>query len=295
MALQNVIQCPACQSAAFLPFLQCEDFTTTGEKFDLQKCSVCGFVVTSPRPDPNSLGRYYESGKYISHTGDSSSLFDSIYLLARRFTLKRKIKLVSYYAASGKLLDYGCGTGEFLNTAAENQYQSFGIEPSGIAHAKAQLGTSVTVFKSLDQLPEQQFDAITLWHVLEHVADLETTLAALQQKLSENGTLFVAVPNHTSWDAGFYKEFWAAYDVPRHLWHFSKETMKLITLRANLKILSIRPMKLDAYYVSLLSEKNKTGRQTLSGIIRAVWTAFISNLKGRTSLNYSSLIYVLKK
>jgi 2-polyprenyl-3-methyl-5-hydroxy-6-metoxy-1,4-benzoquinol methylase len=296
MSLETLKECPVCKSHDFKPFLICKDHTTTKETFELRQCDQCAFVVTSPRPDQLSLSKYYDSEKYISHTGASSGIIDSVYLLARRFTLRWKANLVARHAKNQPtLLDYGCGTGEFLKTCSARGWKSFGVEPSALARPKASNNNLITVQRSIEELPEIKFDAITLWHVLEHVDDLEKKIDQLKNLLADNGTLFVAVPNRTAYDALVFQEHWAAYDVPRHLWHFSIENMELLMSQSKLSIKEIKPMKLDAYYVSLLSQKYKTGKFTILGALKALSIAFMSNAKARNTNLYSSLIYIIKK
>jgi 2-polyprenyl-3-methyl-5-hydroxy-6-metoxy-1,4-benzoquinol methylase len=295
MANENIISCPICNGNLFQPFLICTDFTTTHEKFELKKCATCQFVVTSPRPDALSLGKYYDSEKYISHTGKSSAFFDSIYLFARRFTLRWKTRLINRNK-NQSVLDYGCGTGEFLQACREMGWDCYGVEPTEAAKTKAIELTKVHINHDLAELEGRKFDVITLWHVLEHISDLEEKLNALRNSLKENGTLFVAVPNYQAHDAEVYQEYWAGYDVPRHLWHFSQDTMKILLKKTDFKLTEVRPMKLDAYYVSLLSQKYKSsGSTSLEGILKAIFTGFRSNQKAKNKMNYSSLIYISRK
>lgn len=296
MALEKVTQCPVCDATEFSDAITCVDYTCSNEKFIIQRCVNCNFLLTNPRPDVNSVGNYYESPDYISHTGSSKSIFDSIYLWARGYTLKWKYNLISKRKQKGRLLDYGCGTGEFLNHMNRMGWQVSGVEPSEVAREKASqlLQQDSPVFSDLNQL-KNIFDIITLWHVLEHVADLNEKLRQLKKVLQQDGLIFVAVPNHESADAVYYKEHWAGYDVPRHLWHFSKSTMKQILAKNGFRLIEILPMKLDAYYVSLLSEKYRNNQKhSLITPIKAFWQGLQSNVKGKKNMNYSSLIYIAR-
>jgi hypothetical protein len=291
MSLEEVITCPACTGQTFSPHLTGKDYTATGELFHVKQCTACGLLITSPRPTETNAGRYYQSSAYISHTGAATGLIDYIYLIVRRFTLNRKYRLVTNRNTHRKLLDYGSGTGAFLNYCIEKGIDAYGIEPSVIAR-----DAHTKVRESLDKLEVNEFDIITLWHVLEHVYTLDQTLDQLKQRLTKTGTIFIAVPNWQSSDAKHYGAEWAAYDVPRHIWHFSQASMKRLLTNKGLTLQAIIPMKLDSYYVSLLSEKNANGGNlSLLKIFHALKTALVSNVRAKKNLNYSSLIYVATK
>lgn len=296
MAHELLRQCPVCAGTTFTTYLQVKDYTTSSEEFMLQQCSQCHFVLTNPRPDQASIGRYYLSEKYISHTGSRKTFFDRIYTLVRERALIAKYNLVSRYCPSGKILDYGCGTGEFLHTFQKKNWTIAGVEPSEIASAKATQLLGQVPAKSLEEVSSEKFDVITLWHVLEHVHALDETIASLKSKLNTGGTIFIAVPNRESYDATHYEKYWAGYDVPRHLWHFSKENMNQLLKNCGLKIAAIEPMKFDSYYVSLLSEgyKNPSSPSWLRWT-KALRTGLASNRKAGKSINYSSLIFIAKQ
>jgi 2-polyprenyl-3-methyl-5-hydroxy-6-metoxy-1,4-benzoquinol methylase len=291
MSLENVNICPVCGGKTFTPHLSCKDYTTTEEMFHVERCTTCGLLITNPRPLEHLAADYYQSSKYISHTAVATGLIDYIYLTVRQFTLRWKYSLIKAKLKNNKLLDFGCGTGAFLNYCIKKGVNAHGVEPSLTARA-----SQSKIHGSIDQIQTKDFDVITLWHVLEHVYSLDQTLDQLREKLSNTGTIFIAVPNWQSDDAKHYGAGWAAYDVPRHLWHFSKETMKALLEKKGFKLQTILPMKLDAYYVSILSEKNATdGSLSFSKIARAIRIAFTSNARAKQQLNYSSLIYVATK
>ena len=293
----HVTNCPVCGNQSFKNLFACEDYTVTHENFTLITCEQCQFVITSPRPTEQELGRYYLSEDYISHSNEAKSLIDKIYLQARNYTLawKRRLILTHSNRAENKLLDYGCGTGAFIQATTKDNWQSFGVEPSPEAREEAKKVTQSPVYKSLDEIANQSFDVITLWHVLEHVPDLNELLQKLKSNLSDNGTMFIAVPNHLSWDGKNYREHWAGYDVPRHLWHFSDQTMKQLVENNGLKLQEIIPMKLDSFYISLLSEKYKKGKTTILGMVTAFINGLKSNMLASKSRQYSSLIYIVRK
>lgn len=219
---------------------------------------------------------------------------DRIYLIVRLFSLRWKYRLVKIHIHNNQLLDIGCGTGNFLSECKRHGMEVHGVEPSSEARSKAP--STIPIVSSMDYLPKIKFGAITLWHVLEHTYDLIQMLEQIKIMLLDSGTIFIAVPNCESDDAQHYKEAWAAYDVPRHVWHFSKLTMQAALKRANLKVHAIIPMKLDAYYVSLLSEKNKSeGQLSVYGSLKAILAGLRSNLRGKRGMNYSSLLYIVQK
>ncbi len=292
MALEQVVQCPVCHGNELVDHLICKDHTATHEEFHVKHCLACGLGITTPRPDFPSSHRYYQSDQYISHTSKSKGLLDTIYLIIRRFTISWKYQWIKPYLKSSGVLDYGCGTGTFLEKVASHKHPVMGVEPSD--EARRMVPATCSVVSALDQMnPQAKFDVITLWHVLEHIYLLEQTLQQLASRLTDGGVMFLAVPNHSSFDAEYYRNYWAAYDVPRHIWHFTPSSMATFLQHQGLRLIETLPMKMDAYYVSLLSERYKaTG---LPGVIRALWVALRSNWKARTGANYSSLIFVVTR
>ncbi|HEY9047341.1 MAG TPA: class I SAM-dependent methyltransferase [Ohtaekwangia sp.] len=292
----SVTNCPICGNSTFYKHLNCKDYTVSHESFEIIKCSNCSFHITSPRPDDSTIGSYYLSESYISHNNKAQGILDRLYLLARKYTLQWKLSLLQTYNQNSEktLLDYGSGTGAFLEACSKNGWQTTGIEPSENAR-KASKYLQLSVYQSINQINSNKFNSITLWHVLEHVPDLDVTLQQLKSLLSDKGTLFIAVPNFQSSDGQHYKEYWAGYDVPRHLWHFSRENMNQLMQKNGLSIINIIPMKLDAYYISLLSEKYKSPTSGLPGMILAFKNAMLSNLRAKKTGQYSSLIYIIRK
>jgi 2-polyprenyl-3-methyl-5-hydroxy-6-metoxy-1,4-benzoquinol methylase len=286
-----VEKCPICASGLFHPLHRCKDTTVSHETFSIKVCQKCGLGITSPRPQVDQLKKYYQSEKYISHSGQSNNVLGKIYLLARKFTLSWKKNVVSRYSVKGNILDVGCGTGEFLSVMKQSGWKICGIEPSEIGRIKAEALTGITIHESLDNLTQSHFEAISLWHVLEHIPDIQRTIKNLQQLLTQSGKLFIAVPNYLSYDASHYKEHWAGFDVPRHLWHFSKQSMIMLLEENGLKVISIVPMKLDAYYVSILSERNKKD-SALKSFINGIHFGAKSNRSDKRKTNHSSLLYI---
>jgi len=272
-----------------------KDHSVSGEEFQLVFDEVLEMYKTEPQPSLDKLPSYYKSEDYISHTDTKRNFFEKIYHWVRSYMLSKKMMLVSQHTKSDskKLLDIGCGTGDFLAMAQKYKWEVSGVEPDEQARKIAAEKTNIKIHNNdwLTQIPDHSFDAITMWHVLEHVPNLEEQIALLRRIIKPDGTIFIAVPNFNSHDANHYKEFWAAYDVPRHLWHFSQKSIKELFLVENMKVVKILPMKFDAYYVSLLSEKHKTGKMNF---LKGFYRGFVSNFKAISSSEYSSLIYVIK-
>jgi 2-polyprenyl-3-methyl-5-hydroxy-6-metoxy-1,4-benzoquinol methylase len=288
--------CPACGHNSWIKHLNCIDHTVSHETFTIERCLACGLLATSPRPSNDELPTYYQSEDYISHTDKASSAIDRLYKLARTFTLKWKEQLIKKYSAKGCLLDYGCGTGDFLLHCSKRNWQPFGVEPATTPRTIASAKLGPGIYPTIKDVLKSRFDAITLWHVLEHVPDLRTLVDQLQLMLKEDGTLFIAVPNYKSHDGEHYQSNWAGYDVPRHLWHFTPDSMKTLISKSPLEIIAVHPMKLDSYYVSLLSEKYaNNGRANVYSFVKAFVLGLRSNILARKTGHYSSLIYVIKK
>lgn len=272
-------------------YLSVKDYLVSGESFDLVHDTDLDFLKTFPQPQVEELPKYYESQEYISHTDEKRGLFSRLYQLVKKWSLQKKAKLIlQQHGEVGSLLDVGAGTGDFLKVAKEKGWQVHGMEPNKNA-AKLALEKGIDLKASLNDFEGKQFDVVTLWHVLEHIPDLEETILKLAALVKPQGTLIIAVPNFKSFDARHYGKFWAAYDVPRHLWHFSKKSMKNL-FAENFHLKKIEPMIFDSFYVSLLSEKYKTGRKFS---LKAFWIGLLSNIKAKRSKEYSSHIYCFKK
>ena len=272
-------------------FLTIKDYSVSKEVFDLYYDEILDMLITSPQPSLDNLGKYYESVDYISHTDSKRSLFEKAYHFVKSIALKNKLNLINSCSPNkGKLLDIGAGTGDFLLTAKEKGWITIGIEPSEKAKAIA-VKKGVEFSSSTEELESHTFDVITMWHVLEHVPNLENQIKELKRLVKPNGTIIIAVPNFKSFDAKYYGKFWAAYDVPIHFWHFSKTAIKLLFEKEEIKLEKVLPMKFDSFYVSLLSEKYKNGKMNF---IKAFWIGLVSNWKANRSLEFSSHIYVLK-
>ncbi|WP_017495760.1 bifunctional 2-polyprenyl-6-hydroxyphenol methylase/3-demethylubiquinol 3-O-methyltransferase UbiG [Flavobacterium sp. WG21] len=272
-------------------FLTVKDHSVSQEIFDLYYDETLDMLITSPQPALENLGRYYESEDYISHTDNKRSLFEKAYHFVKSIALKNKLNLINgEQSQKGRILDIGAGTGDFLLTAKNDGWETVGVEPSERAKNIA-IEKGISFVNGIDALENNSFDVITMWHVLEHVPNLELQIQELKRLLKPTGTLIVAVPNFKSFDAKYYNEFWAAYDVPIHFWHFSKKAIQSLFGKVDMKLEKVLPMKFDSFYVSLLSEKYKTGKMNF---IKAFFIGLRSNLKASGTKEYSSHIYVLK-
>lgn len=293
--LKKLDNCPVCNSVQFTPFIACKDYTVSQETFQIVSCAACGFKFTNPRPTDETIGSYYKSEDYVSHTNTKKGLINRLYHTVRSYTLKKKLSLIESYVSRGTILDYGCGTGMFLGTCKAAGWNAFGFEPDSDARGIAQAQSLSVHTSKLDlakALNGTKLDVITLWHVLEHVTDLDDTLSFFKQHLADNGTLIIAVPNYTSADAKHYGQYWAGYDVPRHIYHFDLKTVSQLLSKIGFKHTKSLPMKFDSFYVSMLSEKYKTGSiKYLSAFIQGLR----SNLNAKDANSYSSVIYIFKK
>ncbi|HKI90227.1 MAG TPA: class I SAM-dependent methyltransferase [Draconibacterium sp.] len=297
MAKFNVLQCPVCGGTSFTPFLSCIDLFVSDETFRIKKCNACGFKITEDIEDEENIGPYYKSEEYISHSNTTKGLVNTAYHRVRSYMLGQKRRLVekSSRLKTGRLLDVGTGTGFFPNEMKRHGWQVTGTEKSSDARtfAKNKFNLELLPAQELFNLDNHQFDVITLWHVLEHIHRLNENMDTFSKLLKDRGKMIIAVPNHSSYDALHYREFWAAWDVPRHIWHFSPAQMKTFGEKHGFKLISAHTMPFDSFYVSLLSEKYKKSKVALlNGSFHGFISWFTSVFKpGKCS----SVIYVFEK
>lgn len=289
--------CPVCGSAGISKVFKVKDNTASQEYFDIYHCRNCQVRFTQNPPSEASIGDYYKSENYISHTDNSNGLINRLYLIVRNISINQKKKLIENITGleQGNLLDVGSGTGYFAASMKQAGWRVTGLEPDEGARNVAMERHSLALLpgQELFNLPANKFDGITLWHVLEHVHDVKKHIVTFKKLLSDSGKLFIAVPNYTSYDAMSYGPNWAGYDVPRHLYHFTPQTMQWLMKESGLKIVSIKPMWFDSFYVSLLSSKYKNGKPNWIG---AFWTGVMSNLKAMSDAKKcSSVIYIISK
>ncbi|HQZ24532.1 MAG TPA: class I SAM-dependent methyltransferase [Flavobacterium sp.] len=272
-------------------FLTVKDYSVSKETFDLYYDETLDMLITHPQPSLENLGKYYESEDYISHTDNKRSLFEKLYHFIKNIALKNKLNLInSLQPNKGRILDIGTGTGDFLSVAKNDGWQTIGVEPNERAKSIA-IKKGISFVEQTSELENHSFDVISMWHVLEHVPDLDKQIKELKRLLKPTGTLIIAVPNFKSFDAKHYGKFWAAFDVPIHFWHFSKTAIKLLFEKEEMKLEKVLPMKFDSFYVSLLSEKYKSGKMNF---VKAFFVGLQSNWKASQHFEYSSHIYILK-
>jgi len=288
--------CPVCGSPAITDKFTVRDYTVTNKEFPVAECNECTLRFTQDIPDAEAIAAYYESENYISHTDTSRGLINNIYKIVRKRTLRQKRKLIEQVTGkeSGDLLDYGSGTGAFLNEMEVAGWRGTGLEPDNGARKVANdlYGLLLRDTDELFDLPGR-YDIITLWHVLEHVHELHATMAQLKKLLAEKGRLLIAVPNYTCYDEKAYDGYWAAYDVPRHLYHFSPRSMQVLMEKNGLNIITCKPLWFDSFYISLLSSKYKKGKPQL---IPAFFNGLRSNIKAMGNVKKcSSVIYIIGK
>ena len=287
-------KCPWCESNKAQINLWLRDEFLTKEDFHICECLNCGLLYTMPRPNPDKIGSYYKSEDYYSHQENKKGFIPKVYEAVKKTNLNYKSKLALGGLQPGCLLDIGCGVGDFLHTAEKMGWNCTGIEPSEEAKSIAKQRTKANILESseLERLQDESFDVITMWHVLEHVDDLKWEMKQLQRLIKPNGRIVIAVPNYKSYDGQYYKELWAAYDVPRHLNHFNKTTIAKIFNSAGFDLVRTDKLKWDAYYISYMSEQYKHHSFPL---IRGAFRGLISNGKAKRSGEWSSKVYIFEK
>lgn len=289
--MHTISRCPICGTETFATRFHLKDYSISKAYFNVVMCNQCSFVITNPRPVDSELGKYYESEDYISHSATRKGLINKLYHAVQKYNLRLKYKAIAKYVPRGTWMDYGAGNGAFLSYLSSKSIPVEGFEPDEKARdLAAEKGISIHA-SSVYLLHKSQYASITMWHVLEHIPNLDEIIESHFNHLGPNGILTIAVPNHLSFDSRFYKTFWAAYDVPRHLWHFSEKNMVDLVSKHGFDHINTSPMPFDSYYVSMLSEKYKKGY-----LLRGVVIGLLSNFYARISgYPFSSQIYVFRK
>ena len=289
----NLIEkCPICNQDKNKIFLKSEDFSLSKEKFNVVECLACNFLYTNPRPFEKNLGKYYINENYISHTDNKKGLFNFLYQNIRQYAIKTKTQLLIKSSRTKKHLDIGCGTGDFLNACKNKNIECTGIEPSDIARNKGIEKYNLNIKKNTDlkQFEQNSFQSVSMWHVLEHVYEPNQTILDLKKIITNNGTLIIAVPNYESLDARIYKKYWAAWDLPIHLNHFSVKSITKLLNNHNFLLDKKIGMKFDSFYVSLLSNEHQSGYKNY---FKGFFIGLLSNASAFLGLTqYSSTIYI---
>ncbi len=288
------INCPLSEKKTILNnYIKVKDYSNTQEEFTIVSCETTDFLFTNPRPKEKDISKYYDFEDYISHTNKQNDFISKLYQKVRSYSIIRKYKLISKLISSRKILDVGSGTGEFLGYMKSKGFDTYGVEIAKKARELSIKNHKLFIKNSLCSLDENNFDIITMWHVLEHIYDLDGYMKKIKYLLNDNGILIIAVPNHKCFDQKFYGKHWAGWDAPLHLWHFDKESMLKISNKYGFEISSIHPLYFDSFYVSILSSKYKYNS---SKLVQSFLIGLYSNLIAKFKTGeYSSLIYVLKK
>ncbi len=290
--LKNIEKCPVCGGESQKEFIEAEDHNVSNDLFKIVECVACSFRFTNPIPTEDTIGDYYKSENYVSHSGTKKGFVNRVYHIVRSRAIKQKENLAAKYSKEKVILDIGCGTGDFLGYCKSQNWKTLGLEPDQSARKMA-IEKNAIEAKDLGHLYEVEsntFDVISMWHVLEHVYNLNKDIEQYKKILKKEGVLIVAVPNCSSKDAEHYKSSWAAYDLPIHLYHFRPDNMKQLFSKHGMEVVEILPMKFDSYYISMISEKYKGGN---------IFSGFINGLRSNVAANsknnrYSSQIYVIR-
>ena len=292
--MEKLSSCPACGETKILPFLTAKDYTVTHENFEITRCQACELLFTNPRPTASEASPYYKSDNYISLSDTQRGIINRLYHVVRNFTLKQKTRWIEKEKTGNlELLDIGCGNGHFLHACQKAGWKISGMELDPVTAARAETMLGIDIYSSIKNIPKsEKFNLISLWHVLEHVYELEEYFMFFKSRIAKEGVLLLALPNSKSFDAHHFKEYWAAYDVPRHVYHFEPSTIASLAKKHGFKLKSTRGQIFDSFYISLLSHEYKTGKKKLiNSFVTGLWSN-ISAYFGKG--NYSSNLYIFE-
>lgn len=292
--METLQNCPACGSSEMTTHLQAKDYTVSKNTFNIVRCSACDLLFTNPRPEAEQAGYFYKSENYISHSNTQKGFINKLYHAVRKITLKQKTNLIQAYQQGDKnLLDIGCGNGHFLHACQLDGWNTFGMELDPETAARAAALTKQSISPNLQMIPEgASFELISLWHVLEHVYEIDAYFEFFNKRLTPGGKLLLALPNSKSFDAKYFGAFWAAYDVPRHIYHFNPETIQFLANKHGFKLLKQQGQIFDSFYISLLSHEYKTGsKKLIASFILGLWSNILAYFK---TGDYSSNIYIFE-
>lgn len=295
--MEKLINCPVCSNSEITEYLSCQDYVSSNETFTIYRCNNCTLQFTNPRPKDIEIGKYYQSDKYISHSGSEKKnlgLMYKIYDMVRNFSITGKLNIIKTYHKSGKLLDLGCGMGYFANGVKQDKtfdLDSADVSEEAMQYVKKTFNIDVMNENNLNNIPANSYDTITQWHVIEHVHKIEERMLLLKKILKQDGTMFIAVPNQDAWDAKYYKNCWDGYDVPRHILHFNRNSFSHLMERYGFKIVAEKPLWFDAPYISMRSEIHKGNNLSM---LRGGIVGIISNVSAIFTRNYSSIMFIVK-
>jgi len=286
--------CPNCKSSDTKLFLELKDYFLSNEEFEIHNCNNCKISFTQPFPAAHEINRYYETDEYLSHDENRKGFIPLLYRTIKSVNIQTKYNQAASELKPGTVLDFGCGIGDFLFKAKSEGWKIHGVEPNDKARKSAAEKLEIDVLDKLgsDNYPDEYFDLITLYHVLEHVYAPKELIEILIKKLKPNGRLVLALPNHNSLDAKIYGKYWAAWDVPRHLWHFNSTSVEMLLEIHNYNLVRRLPMYWDAFYVALLSEKYKNSKMPL---LKAFLKGMHSNISALFTGEFSSLVFIFER
>lgn len=284
----ELISCPICNGSKFQNFIKVKDRFSLSriENFQLVKCN-CNFILLNPRPNSDEISNFYNHTDYDPHKKRNLSFYDIIYKLVQKIALKIKFSRIIKFKKKGELLDIGGGQGEFAIYMQNKGFSS--TLQDNFSNYKGIL----KFYSNIDKLKNKLFDVISMWHVLEHIHDLEKLFISINTILKKNGILVIAVPNHDAIERISFHEKWAPYDAPRHLYHFNLFTLEKLLNKNGFEILKKYSMIQDSFYNILLSINKKSIYSIFKGLYVSVIT--ILNMLINGSKNASTIMVICKK
>ena len=245
------IECILCNSKKYFNTIETvTDRFDKSSQYQIQRCR-CGMISTNPRLDFEELSDHYKNKNYHPQNRENR-IFNCFYRIAQIFNNRSKKKLIQKYHCKGFLLDYGGGDGQFCRYMSRNNWNTHIYEPylkiSGIK------GGFVSDKK---EVKSGFYDVISMFHSLEHIYDLDDAFSLISRSLIEKGVLIVSVPNYNAAERPWFKSKWIAYDVPRHVHHFTIESIKKILDKYGFEIIDYRPMYIDTIYNIIMSYNSR--------------------------------------
>lgn len=287
-------KCTICGNLGFEIKFELKDYFFTNEDFVIIQCKSCGFMITDGITDYKDLGKYYNTSKYLSHEKKEKSIVSLVYNLVKRYSISRKFLLISKESNGKKILEIGCGTGDLLAAFKDKKWDTIGVEPSDSASSYAKEKHGLKIYDKASEVKETDFDVVMLWHVLEHIENLQDIISLIKTKVKKSGRIIIALPNPDSYDAKYYKKYWAGWDVPRHLFHFKQTNIKQLLQANGIEIYKSAPLIFDSYFISMLSEEHKGTTSSLVKLFKTLYIGLKSNLSAMNTNEFSSMIYIAR-